>query len=458
MLYTLLKLLLRHALHVFFRRLDVEGLEQVPARGPLLLAANHPNTLIDVLLVGCSVDRKVGFVAKATLFKGLPGLIFRYFGAVPVARKMDGEVSEAAKRKNADVLAYCEQTIADGQAILIFPEGISQDDPQLMKLKTGLARIALGAARRTDAPVQIVPASLIYDDPGTFRSRARVRFGAPIDVTPFVKLQDDLTARGEEPFQAARSLTEAVREGLLEGAVHVDDSQRAPLLRELDLLYGDALETDAGGRLAATAALARALNDFAQREPERLAAIEADVQAYRETLERHGVDDYAVRVRQATPRPGAAANAAFFLGAPFAWWGILNHAVYYQIPKIFVGLLKADRLYTSTIKLLIGLLALAGCYAVQSWGVYELAGQQAAFLYAGTLPLAGLIALLWLEGFFSRRRVRQADRALRRLPPDEAQRLVDQRQGLLRRLDQARADYLARVLEATDSESQEEPW
>jgi 1-acyl-sn-glycerol-3-phosphate acyltransferase len=445
-LYTLLKALLKHALHVFFRRLDVEGAEQVPTRGPLLLAANHPNTLVDVLLVASAIERKVGFVAKATLFSGITGWLFRHLGALPVARKIDGPVDEAAQRKNAEVMERCEGGIAAGQAILIFPEGVSQDDPRLMKLKTGLARIALGAAARSDQPVAIVPVALTYDDPGIFRSRARVSFGAPLDVSPYLELQRDLEAKGEDGFRAARSLTEAVRQGLLEDAVHVEETEHDALLRELDRLYGSQLEADAGGRLAATAALSKALNDFASREPERVAEVEAQVGEYRAALDAAGVEDYALRVREATPKPELVEDLAYVLSAPVAWWGILNHAIYYQIPRLTVRLIGADRLYASTIKILGGLLALAGCYAAQTLGVWQLAGQTAALVYLGTLPLSGMIALLWMEGFFSRRRVKQAARTVRRLDPQLVGELAERRQRLIRALDQARAIYLTRVL------------
>ena len=106
MIYLLLRALMRHALRVFFRQIEVEGLEQVPPEGPLLLAANHPNTLIDVLLVATFLDRRVGFIAKSTLFKNpLANMILRGLGAVPVYRKMDGPLDAAAKEQNANALA-----------------------------------------------------------------------------------------------------------------------------------------------------------------------------------------------------------------------------------------------------------------------------------------------------------------------------------------------------------------
>src|SRR4051794_30293172 len=122
--YLLLRALLRHALRVFFRDIEVEGRSDVPEDGPLLLAANHPNTLMDVLLVATALDRRVGFVAKAPLFKSLVlGPLLRFFGAVPVERRQEGALDEAALRRNEQALAACEEAVARGGAVLIFPEG-----------------------------------------------------------------------------------------------------------------------------------------------------------------------------------------------------------------------------------------------------------------------------------------------------------------------------------------------
>ena len=209
MVYVLLRALLRHALAIFFRRIEIEGKERVPEEGPLLLASNHPNTLIDVLLAAAFLERKVGFVAKAGLFTHpIVGPIIRFLGAVPVERRMDGPIDDAARAKNAQVLAACEERVASGGALLIFPEGTSLDEPRLQPFKTGAARIALGAEKRAPGRVQVVPVSLVYDAPGTFRSHARVRYGEPLSAAAFARLDvpapEGAKVEGQE-FVAARA-------------------------------------------------------------------------------------------------------------------------------------------------------------------------------------------------------------------------------------------------------------
>jgi len=459
-IYRLLRAVLRHALAVFFRRIEVEGREQVPAAGPLLLAANHPNTLIDVLLIASRLDRRVGFVAKATLFRGPAGVLLRAFGAVPVARRVDGPVDEATRARNAEALSACEEAVAGGEAVLIFPEGVSQEEPRLQKLKTGVARIALGAEARAPGEVVVVPVALTYDDPETFRSRARVAFGAPIQVAPFARLGG--SAPGEDEFVAVRALTEAVREALTGEVVHVAQEAHDALVRRLDALYGRAVQGEVGGRLAATAAIARAVNAYAEEEPERVAEVERALAGYEDALASAGVDDHAVRARSA-PRPSLAEDLAFWLSAPLALWGLLNHVVYYQLPRLAVQLIRPDRLYAASLKLVVGLVGLFACYAAQAYGVWRLAGQTPAVAYASTLPLFGLLALVWSEAFLARRRRRRARRRLRALDPAIATDLLARREHLVRELDRVRVAFLARSLEVEpsapgDGDGADAPW
>jgi glycerol-3-phosphate O-acyltransferase / dihydroxyacetone phosphate acyltransferase len=442
--YLLLRALLRHALRVFFREIEVEGRSDVPGDGPLLLAANHPNTLMDVLLVATALDRKVGFVAKAPLFRSwFLGPLLRFLGAVPVERKQDGPLDEAAKKRNEAALAASEEAVARGGAVLIFPEGVSQDEPRLQPLKTGLARIALGAEHRAPGAVMVVPVALVYDAKGTFRSRARVRFGQPLAVADYARLP----ATVEDPYAPARALTAAIRDALLPAVVHVDQSEHDPLVKDLALLYGDAVAADAGGRLAAVAAIARAVNAFSAKEPERVARLKAMLAEYRGQLERAKVDDRVVRAHQARP-PTPAEDLGFFFGAPIALWGIINHLPLYHAPRVVLALTAPDSVYTSTVKLVSGLLALAASYTAQTWLVWRFAGPTAAAVYVATLPLCGLIGLLWAEGWNDRRRARRARREQSRLAPDVKKELQARRAELIRELDRARAAFLASALEA----------
>lgn len=450
MVYVLLRALLRHALAIFFRRIEIEGKERVPEEGPLLLASNHPNTLIDVLLAAAFLERKVGFVAKAGLFTHpIVGPIIRFLGAVPVERRMDGPIDDAARAKNAQVLAACEERVASGGALLIFPEGTSLDEPRLQPFKTGAARIALGAEKRAPGRVQVVPVSLVYDAPGTFRSHARVRYGEPISAAAFARLDapapEGAKVEGQE-FVAARALTQAIRDVMVDEVVHVE-GEDAPLVRDLTELYGVAVAAEAGGRLAASAAISRAVRAFRASDPKRVEAVRTQIGEYKAALARAGVDDAVVR----SPKqrvPTSLEDLGLWLASPLAVWGILNHVILYNLPRVVLRLTAPESVFAASVKLTVGFLGLFLVYAVQGGLVGWYLGPLAATLYLLSLPISGIAALLWLEGLLARREGRRARRARDRLDPATRADLEGRRATLLRELDRARVAYLAAALEA----------
>ena len=152
----------------------------MPTQGPVLLLANHPNSLLDPALVAAAVTRPVRFLAKSTLFTdSRVGWLVRGSGAIPVHRRSDDP--EAASR-NVRMFESVFQELAAGAAVGIFPEGLSHSSSSLAKLKTGSARIALGAYPQTGV-FPLIPIGLVLRDKGAFRSEVLVIRGSAVGGT-----------------------------------------------------------------------------------------------------------------------------------------------------------------------------------------------------------------------------------------------------------------------------------
>ena len=164
-------------LRIFFRRIEISGLERVPREGPVIFVLNHPNGLIDPGFLLCLAPRRVSFLAKAPLFR-MPviGIFCRAFEAIPVHRRQD-EGSDPSH--NRETFETARAVLARGGAIAICPEGKSHSDPKLRPLKTGAARIALGAAaaltHRPGGPLLPGEADLPERRPAPFRGALRSR-------------------------------------------------------------------------------------------------------------------------------------------------------------------------------------------------------------------------------------------------------------------------------------------
>src|SRR6266480_145881 len=135
--------LLRVLIRVFFKRIEIVDMERVPADVPVIFAVNHPNALIDPLFLLCFAPRPVSLLAKAPLFT-MPviGWFVRGLDSIPVYRKQD----HVAGGGNDETFGRARAVLARGGSIAIFPEGTTHSDPRLRELKTGAARIALGAS------------------------------------------------------------------------------------------------------------------------------------------------------------------------------------------------------------------------------------------------------------------------------------------------------------------------
>lgn len=165
MIYTLVKNLLR-MFFVVTLRLHIEGTENIPKDGPLVIASNHLS-LLDPPVLGTAATRKVHFMAKQELFVPVLGTIYKILGAFPVRR---GGADRAAIKHGIEILQ-------NEKVLAIFPEGTRSKTGQLGKAEPG----ALMMASKVKAP--IVPACVIgtdYKRYGRIWPKVTVRFGKPI--------------------------------------------------------------------------------------------------------------------------------------------------------------------------------------------------------------------------------------------------------------------------------------
>src|SRR5262245_58670478 len=230
MIYSLLRGLARLLLAIFYRRVEVAGLEHVPAAGPLVVVANHHNALIDAALLLATIPRHLAPVAKAPLFHHpVLGPLLRSVGAIPAHRRQEGGTDPA---RNAALFEQAVASLRQGTGIVIFPEGVSHPEPMLGSLRTGSARIVFAAAEAQTAPVTVLPVGLVFYRPGAFRAgSAVVVIGAPVPTA------DLLASRRSEDGDLVRELTDRIAPALRELIVEVEARETVQLLQLADTLW-----------------------------------------------------------------------------------------------------------------------------------------------------------------------------------------------------------------------------
>ena len=408
--HALIRALARALVHLFYHRVEVVGVERVPRSGALVVVANHQNALVDPLLLMATLPRVLRPVAKAPLFRHpLLGPFLLLAGALPVHRRQDPGTTPG---QNAATFQAVAAALAKGGAILIFPEGVSQPEPVLMPLRTGVARMVLGTESADGAPVAtLLPVGLTFHEPGTFRSGwAVVLVGASVPV------DDCRVLARREPERAVREVTSRVAEALRALIVEVEDRETLRLTLGLEAIRraeeeetpgvaGATGATSATGRgtsraerIAWVQAAARAYRWLALREPARVTRLRAEVERYLADLERLGLSPRAVG-RAYPPgvarRYAAREGLALLGGLPLAAWGVASHALPYWLTAVVARRLATSADVTATVKLVAGAVLYPACWALEAWGAWRaLGGWGLTVFLVGLIP-TGLFALGW---------------------------------------------------------------
>ncbi|HCX31776.1 MAG TPA: hypothetical protein DHU55_18705, partial [Blastocatellia bacterium] len=280
--------ILRFAMRVYFRRVEVVGLENVPRKSPVIFVLNHPNALVDPAFLLCLAPRRVSFLAKAPLFR-IPILSFfvRALDSLPVYRPQD-EGEDVVR--NREVFVAARKLLARGGTIGICPEGVSHDEPHLLPIKTGAARIALAAISTGEvADLSIVPAGLYYTSKTKFRSAVLLYFGDPISVSPV-----ELEADGDPPRAAVRELSNNIECALRLVILDAEHKEALQTITRAERIFSSETDEEGNDSLADELQLQqrfiKAYTVLRERTPERLHKLEVRMSRFEEELTQAGVD------------------------------------------------------------------------------------------------------------------------------------------------------------------------
>lgn len=438
--------MVRVALRSYFRRVEVLKPARVPAHGPLLVVANHPASIADVLLLGVAVPRRLHFLAHSGLFRPWPrGLLLRLFGALPVYRR-DDEPTRVAL--NDGTFRACHELFARGGAVVVFPEGVSVTDREVLPLKTGAARLALAEEQRAPGQLVLLPVGLHLAERSAFRSDVVVSVGRPLDLAPFAE-----RARGDAEA-AVRELTDALQHAIAARILRVPDAVLSKLVRDLERLYLDDLRSamPATADFALARGLAASVEHFRNTDPTRLYRLWRQVGAYFDKLDQLGVSDPALR---RPPPPSVVRESIRLLvagGFVFAGFlpGALLNVVPYRLSGTIADAIASNVTYVAFTRIVTGALVFPLWYAGLAWWAWKGLGwapEAVLTLVALGGPL-GFLALA-CDGWLRRERERLRLARLATGRRDVFARLLVERRRLVRILDEARADYLRAVGEGT---------
>ncbi len=381
------RFLARAASRLFYR---VDCASGPPVSGPALLLPNHPNALLDPALIWATAGRDVRFLAKSTLFDGPLRFVVAGSGAIPVYRKLD---QGADVSRNTETFAAVDAALARGDAICIFPEGVSHSTGRLVPLRTGAARMAL-SAERAGTRVKLVPVGLNFDRKTTFRSRVTIVYGEPFTC-------EDLADASAHP-DGARELTDRIAMRMRRLLIEADSKSDAAIVDRVDRMYTAArgIGDNPQDRIERRRIIAAGIEQLRAADPQRYDEILLRLRRYQQRLERFGIRDRHLDWKVSR---GDAAWFAMREGlfatvlAPLAVAALVLFAVPYRVTGYMARRFTREPDVAATAKVVGGFLIYTTWLLVLAAAAALAGSLRAALLMLMFLPILAIAGLFAIE-------------------------------------------------------------
>jgi len=384
-----------------WRDIDVHWTTPPRTTGPELTVANHFGGVADALLILYAMPRPPAIVARDVIWKvPLVGRLMNLIGAIPVHKPEDRRPVTG----NDQMFASCYAALREGQHLLIFPEGVTRNEPSIAEVKTGAARIALGARASGAADVTITPVGIHYEDKAALRSRVVINVGEPISLDGWVAgyVAEEGTTDGAtvsaDDRAAVGALTGEIERALREAAPDFASWEEA---RTLTLGAEIALRStfDDPRRPVPIGLRDRLGNVLAERPPERRRAVSEAVSTYQQHLEGLGITDADVHARSGLLRFGASLVVQFLIALvllPFALAGAIVNIIPFLVVRA-VGRLRVAPSMHATIKPIVAVLAFGVTWAIIIWLAGRAWGFEGAAAAVVLLPVYLAGTALFIE-------------------------------------------------------------
>lgn len=191
--YKCFRLFTKITLTLYFKKIRIEGLENVPKDKPLLVTPNHQNAFMDALLVGAFIPRDLNYLTRSDVFNKWSSPLLRSIHMMPIYRIRDGY---SKLSMNDAIFETCKDIFEGKSSVLIFPEGNHGEWHYLRPLTKGGARLALQSENESQLDLHILPVGLNYFNHQAPRSTVVLKFGLPIAVRDYLKTYQAHSASG----------------------------------------------------------------------------------------------------------------------------------------------------------------------------------------------------------------------------------------------------------------------
>ncbi len=395
MLYRVLKIVIGIAIRLYYKKIKIKNPGPINTKGPKIIIANHPNTLMDAWMIGHICRQPIYYMSKAVFFNNpVKRAFLRSLGMIPINRVMDGKTSGVS---NEDSFEMCYQILEQGKTLVIFPEGNSFADRFLRRLKSGTARIALQTELRNDGKLglEIIPVGLIYLEPEKFRSEVLTNIGEPIDPVPY------LEEFKQDRLKAARLLTEEFRKQLSDLLVEAETKENETLGDQVTMILSSSYAREKGKKVEQNVSLLRnvnrGLNEIQFTEPDKYILIQSLVSKIEWQINRLQIKtDFLDRKYRSALflRQILQSILAMIIGLPIFLFGLIHNIIPFKLTDFIVTRVFEDKEWYAAMNVLGGLILYPLTYTGFMYLGDYLVDMSVLmkWIYFASMPITGLFA------------------------------------------------------------------
>lgn len=397
MLYKILRGIVFITIKIFFNSVYAKNLENIPLRGPLIIAPNHPSTFLDPLVVCMWIKRPIYFLTNGGAFSSpFKKWFYTKLFMIPIYRQQDVKESGSSSAKNEEAFRNCYEMLEQGKVIIIFPEGSSEDERKLRKIKTGLARIALGAEAKNNFKlgVKVVCVGVNYTNPRKFQSKLFINFDNPIDISEY---QDRYV---QDNYEAVKKVTSTVSERLSSLIVVTSNERLDKLVKKIEILYASDLQKslnltfDEREQIFTIAQyISDAVNYYQDRDSIKVNKLEEEIDKYFSDLKKNGIRDQTVskiKDKNQLIKKLLKYIPQLVFGFPLYIFGLLHNYLPFILPGIVAKKSTKYTVYQGPVNIVTGMITFSFFYLFYII-LFGLITKNVLFtvLYSLILPISG---------------------------------------------------------------------
>lgn len=386
---------MRLALKVYFRKQYIKGIENIPKEGPFLIVANHPSSFLDPISIAVLINKKISFLAKATMFNNkIAAKVLAQLNLVPIYRAQD---NPKKLKENQTVFKACYKKLKNKGAIMIFPEGTSENERRLRKIKTGAARIALGTVKENnyDLNVKILPVGLNYTKSSTFRSELSIHFGEALETKDYIDVHK------ENETLTAKNLTDNIEKAIKDLIIDIEKQEYDELIEQLEIIYKTELSPNTNLPVEFSQEIVEGVKHFQQYDPPLFNDTKYKIENYFEKLKQSNISDRNIGGNQEKSNlflSSLKSILKLIVGFPIWLIGMIHSFIPYNLTRVIALAITKEQAFYGALLMSLGTLLFILSYGLAillSWLIFN--NVVLTLIYAISLPFIGFFTIYYVR-------------------------------------------------------------